>query len=76
MHLKSWLVEHCFGVYDFLKILKFVIIHWANQKQSELYKNPDVLAYIKKRKLEWLGYVIKMNRKRKVKKNFENIGRK
>jgi hypothetical protein len=31
-----------------------------------------VLADIKKRKLEWLGHVSKMDRKREIKNNFEN----
>jgi hypothetical protein len=41
-----------------------------HQVQRELYKTPDLVADIKRRNLEWLGHVIKMDQTGMVKKNF------
>jgi hypothetical protein len=45
-----------------------------NQNNSELitkYKSQDIVTVIKIRRLEWLGYVIRMNKARSLKKIFE-----
>jgi hypothetical protein len=36
----------------------------------ELYKIPDLVMDVKRRSMEWLGYVIRMDQARVEKKNF------
>ena len=43
-----------------------------NRELREMYKDLDVLADIKKRKLEWVGHVVRMDQVRKCKKIFES----
>ena len=36
----------------------------TNQEQTELYKDPDIEADIKKKRLEWTGHVARMDQGR------------
>jgi hypothetical protein len=36
----------------------------TNQEQTELYKDPDIEADIKKDRLEWTGHVVRMDQER------------
>jgi hypothetical protein len=47
--------------------------HWRIKINSELeskYKSQDIVSVIKIQRLEWLGYIIRMNKTRTVKKDF------
>ena len=44
----------------------------SNQELTELYKDLDVVADIKKKRLEWIGHVVKMDQRRIVKKRCES----
>jgi hypothetical protein len=44
----------------------------TNQKLGEPYKELDILAAIKKKRLEWVGHVVRMDQGRTVKKIFES----
>jgi len=35
-----------------------------NQEMRELYKDLDTVAYIKKKRLEWIGHVVRMDQGR------------
>jgi hypothetical protein len=39
-----------------------------NQKLRELYKNLDIIADIKRERLVWIGYAVRMGQGRTVKK--------
>jgi hypothetical protein len=41
-----------------------------NQELQELYKDVDIVAGIKKKRLEWIGHVVRMDHGRVVKKIF------
>jgi hypothetical protein len=43
----------------------------TNQELRELYENLDMVADIKKKRLEWTGHVARMDQGRTVKKIFE-----
>ena len=45
-----------------------------NQEIRELQKDPDIVGDIVKKKLEWIGHVVRMDQGRKVKKKLEWIG--
>jgi 3-keto-L-gulonate-6-phosphate decarboxylase len=40
------------------------------QELKELYKDPEIVADIKKKRLEWTGYVVRMDQERTYKKIF------
>jgi hypothetical protein len=40
----------------------------TNQELRELYKDLDIVADIKKKRWEWIGHVVRMNRKVKLSK--------
>ena len=44
----------------------------SNQELRELYKDLDIVADIKKKIIEWIGYVVRMDQGRTVKKVYEN----
>ena len=44
----------------------------TNQELRELYKDLDIVADIKKKRLEWIGHVVRMDQGRTVKKIFES----
>jgi hypothetical protein len=44
----------------------------TTQELRKLYKDLDVVADIKKKRLEWVGHVVRMDQVRKVKKTFES----
>lgn len=44
----------------------------TNQELGEPYKELDILVDIKKKRLEWVGHVVRMDQVRKVKKIFES----
>ena len=43
-----------------------------NQELRELYKDLDIVADIKKKIMEWIGHVVRMDQGRTVKKVYEN----
>jgi len=44
----------------------------TNQERCELYKDLDKIADIKRERLEWIGYVVRMDQGSAVKKVFES----
>lgn len=42
----------------------------SNQELRKLHKTPDLRADVKRKRLEWVGHVIRMNKKMVVKKIF------
>ena len=42
------------------------------QELREVYKDPDIVADIKRKRLEWIGHVVRMDQGRTVKKIFES----
>jgi len=44
----------------------------TNQKLGEPYTELDILADVKKKSLEWVGHVVRMDQGRTVKKIFES----
>jgi hypothetical protein len=44
----------------------------TNQEMKELYKNVDTVAGFKKKILEWIGHVARMDQGRRNKKIFES----
>jgi hypothetical protein len=44
----------------------------TNQELGEPHKELDILADIKKKLLEWVGHVVRMDQDRTVKKIFES----
>ena len=44
----------------------------SNQELWELYKNLDIIADIKKKRVEWIGHVVRMDQRRTVKKICES----
>jgi hypothetical protein len=44
----------------------------TGQELKELYEDLDIVAGIKKKRLEWIGYVVGMGEGRRVKKMFES----
>ena len=44
----------------------------TNQELRELYRNIDIVANIKRKRLEWIGHVIIMDQGRTYKKIFES----
>jgi len=44
----------------------------SNQELWELYKDRDIVTYIKKKGVEWIGYVVRMDHGRTVKKVFQS----
>ena len=44
----------------------------TNQELRELHKDLDTVANIKKKRLEWVGHVVRMDQGRIVKKIFES----
>jgi len=44
----------------------------TNQELRELYKDLDTVADIKKKRLEWIGHVLRMDKGTRVKKIFES----
>ena len=45
----------------------------TNQELKELYKDPDIVAGIKKKKLEWIGHAVRIDQGSTVKKISESI---
>ena len=44
----------------------------TNKELRELYKDLHIVANIKKKRLEWIGHVVRMDQGRTVKKIFES----
>ena len=44
----------------------------TNQQLRELYEDVDIVADIKKKRWEWIGHVVRMDKGRTVKKVFES----
>jgi len=44
----------------------------TNQELRELYKDLDTVAHSNKKRLDWIGHVVRMNQGRTVKKIFES----
>jgi hypothetical protein len=44
----------------------------TNRELEELYKDPEIVADIKKKRLECRGHVVRMNRERTYKKIFKS----
>ena len=42
----------------------------TNQELRELYKDLDIVAGIKRKRLEWIGHVVRMDQGKSVKKLF------
>jgi uncharacterized Rossmann fold enzyme len=45
----------------------------SNQELRKLYKTPNLEADVKRKRLEWAGHVIRMNKTKKDKKIFGSI---
>jgi len=44
----------------------------TNQESTELHKDPEIVADIKKKRLEWIGHVVRMNQERTYMKIFKS----
>jgi hypothetical protein len=44
----------------------------TNQKMREQYKDLDIVADIKKKRLEWIGHDVRMDQRRTIKKIFDS----
>jgi hypothetical protein len=44
----------------------------SNQELRELYKDLDIVADINKKRVEWIGHVVRIDQRRRVKKVFQS----